>query len=225
MPSKPWPRLSFSLVLSLALHGIILSSFGSPGFFVGERTEPQMWLGLSVKLAVSDQTKPMIETPGLAAPVEANKELPSPRTGKVAVPVPASTTPAPRGDSTPSTQRSRTGPTGIVSGPWYYPASYLHRRPTPLRPIVPAYPRFVSEVAGRVVLLLLINPQGTVDTFRLMEAKPAGVFEQTVITAFVNERYAPGLILRHSVRSQLLIEVIFEPGSSPQTSVLSELPR
>lgn len=207
----------------MALHGIILNSFGPPEFSVHERTDAQMWLGLSVKLAVSDQTKPLTETPKLVAPIGASKELPAQPNQKTAVPVPA--TLAPVGDTTSSTRNSPAGPSGIVSGPWYYPASYLHRRPTPLRPILPAYPRFVSEVAGRVILLLLINPQGTVDTFRLMDANPAGVFDQTVITAFVNERYAPGLILRHPVRSQLLIEVIFEPGSSPQTSVLNDLPR
>ncbi|MCF8197249.1 MAG: energy transducer TonB [Sulfuritalea sp.] len=187
-----------------------------------------MWLGLSVKLALREQSKPVLEIPPVAALSEASKALPSSSRGKAEIPGIRSTAPAPhgpQGDSTSSTQRSSAGPSGIVSGPWYYPASYLHRKPTPLRPILPSYPRFVSEIAGRVVILLLINPQGSVDTFKLMEAKPAGVFDQAVISAFVNERFAPGLILRHPVRSQLLIEVIFEPGSRPQTSVLSDSPR
>ncbi len=184
-----------------------------------------MLRGLSVRLAISEPTVQVLETRAIAAPIEAKKETALPPIQKTEVSVQNAAPLAAQIDRTPSTQRSPAGPSGIVSGPWYYPASYLHRRPTPLRPILPNYPRFVSEVAGRVVLLLLINPQGTVDTFRVMDAKPAGVFEQTVIAAFVSERYAPGLILRHPVRSQLLIEVIFEPGSSPQTNVLSDSPR
>ena len=72
---------------------------------------------------------------------------------------------------------------------------------------------------------MLINEQGTVDTYRIVKAEPAGIFDETVVTAFVKERYAPGLITGRSVKSQLLVEVVFEPGAEPRSGVLLELPR
>ena len=114
---------------------------------------------------------------------------------------------------------------GIVSGPWYYSARYLHRRPTPLKPIRPAYPPLVGDLAGNVVLLLLINERGTVDSHQIVKAAPGGIFEESVVTAFINERYAPGLITGYPVKSQLLVEVIFEPGAEPRTGILLDLPR
>ena len=114
---------------------------------------------------------------------------------------------------------------GIVSGPWYYSARYLHRRPTPLKPIRPAYPPFVGDLAGNVVLLLLINERGTVDSHQIVKAVPGGIFEESVVTAFINERFAPGLITGYPVKSQLLVEVTFEPGAEPRTGILLDMPR
>lgn len=71
-------------------------------------------------------------------------------------------------------------------------------------------------VAGRVTILLFVNEHGEIDRYRIEAAEPAGVFEASVIKAFVDEaRYAPGLITGYPVRGQLLAEVSFEPGAPP----------
>jgi protein TonB len=114
-------------------------------------------------------------------------------------------------------------PTGLFPGPWYYAARYLHRRPTPLKPIRPAYPPETENLSGQVVLLLLINERGTVDTAHIIESQPPGRFDDLVIKAFAHETYAPGLITGYPVKSQLLVEVIFEPGALPETSILPDL--
>lgn len=108
---------------------------------------------------------------------------------------------------------NRSGPLG----PWYYPARYLHRRVTPLKPIWPIYPPQAETVGGHVRILLFVNEHGGIDRYQIESAEPAGVFEAAVIHAFVEEaRYAPGMITGYPVRAQLLAEVRFEPGAPPQ---------
>lgn len=114
--------------------------------------------------------------------------------------------------------------TGLVSGPWYYSAQYLHRHPIPLHPIRPDYPLSAEHVSGRVLLLLLINEKGQVDRYQIVASEPSGIFDDTVIDAFRQASYAPGLISGIPVKSQLVVEVNFQPGQLPQTSVTVELP-
>lgn len=113
--------------------------------------------------------------------------------------------------------------TGLFPGPWYYAARYLHRRPTPLKPIQPVYPPNAGHLSGQVVLLLLINERGTVDSYQIIESQPPGRFDDPVIEAFTHETYAPGLITGYPVKSQLLVEVVFEPGALPEANILPDL--
>lgn len=122
-------------------------------------------------------------------------------------------------------QTSKPSPSGSFPGPWYYPAKYLHRHPTPLKPIWPAYPENGEHIGGRVLILLLINEEGTVDQYRIQQAGPSDFFDKSVIDAFTSARFAPGLIAGYAVKSQLLAEVSFEPGaqSSPSYKILETL--
>ena len=115
-------------------------------------------------------------------------------------------------------QKADQPPAGMFSGPWYYSAQYLHRRPSPLRPIWPVYPAEAETVRGHVILLLLINEQGKVDQSRIESADPAGIFEASVIKAFTSAAYAPALIAGYKVKSQLRAEVFFEPGAPPRAN-------
>jgi TonB family protein len=104
----------------------------------------------------------------------------------------------------------------MFPGPWYYPARYLHRRPTPLKPIWPDYSESLDDQHGRVRILLLINEEGYVDQHRIEVSDPPGMFDAAVVAAFTAARYAPALIAGYKVKSQLLAEVSFEPGAPPR---------
>ncbi|MBI5861491.1 MAG: TonB family protein [Rhodocyclales bacterium] len=132
------------------------------------------------------------------------------------VSAPAGTLPPAPAASSLSTQMV----SGLLPGPWYYAARYLHRRPTPLKPIRPNYPPEAENLRGQVMLLLLINERGTVDTYHIVESQPPGVFDDAVSDAFTREQYAPGLITGYPVKSQLLVDVTFEPGSAPTAIIL-----
>jgi hypothetical protein len=71
---------------------------------------------------------------------------------------------------------------------------------------------------------LFINERGSVDNHRVLTSEPDGLFENAVVPSFITERYAPGLITGQAVKSQLLVEVSFEPGTEARVSVLTEPP-
>jgi TonB family protein len=224
LPASQWLRLAFSLALSLTLHGITLSSFGPLSVLVPGSVSGIPPSGLTVRLAAIAAPIQAVETPRSFIQIAPELHLPPSTQGQASTAATDTVAAANRvADS--ASKPSPVGPSGIISGPWYYSARYLHRRPTPLKPIRPAYPPFVGDLAGHVVLLMLINEQGTVDTHRIVKAEPAGIFDEAVVAAFIKERYAPGLITGRAVKSQLLVEVVFEPGADPRTGVLLELPR
>lgn len=100
---------------------------------------------------------------------------------------------------------------GMFVGPWYYAAQYLHRRPSPLRPIRPDYPALADNETHTVRILMLISATGSVDSYRVTGESDTP-FAKTVIQAFTTVEYAPGLISNIPVKSQLLAEVTFNPG-------------
>ena len=111
---------------------------------------------------------------------------------------------------------------GLFIGSWYYAAQYLHRRPAPLAPIRPDYPPFSDDEIRVIRILLLINATGTVDSYRLIAGDRNSPFAIAVIQAFSTAAYAPGIIADTPVRSQLLAEVVFNPGNGQaQTSLIS----
>jgi protein TonB len=207
-------RLLACLAISAMAHALVLGV--APGYPIGMRGDegaPQPRPPLRVALPVAGRMPPVVTPPSLAVPSASAAEKSTER--------PAEDERTARGRHAPS---PRTGaarpshPSGMFPGPWYYPARYLHRRPTPLKPIWPDYPTQVETVHGRVVILLLINEEGAVDQYRVTTAEPEGIFETPVIAAFSAARFAPGMIAGRAVKSQLLAEVTFVPGSPPQAT-------
>lgn len=198
-------RLGFCLILSALAHGLLL---GQPGWIL---FAPASNAGATITdtrltatlVASSPATIPMPVASGLTA-----------RDNTAGNQSPAPTQAPPSLGSSALAQAP-----GLLPGPWYYTAKWLHRRPTPLHPIFPQYPPAAAHIAGRVQLLLLINEQGGIDNYQVQEANPEGVFEEATITAFTQARYAPGLITNYPVRSQLLVEVVFEPGAAPRVGM------
>jgi outer membrane biosynthesis protein TonB len=208
-------RLSIAFVLSIIVHALIFTQSGHwrlhHSGFSGSTTNRELSiLTLSLHLpndkatiAInnSDQTKPQPEKKqseeNLASTTIEKSELPSPKRDNVA-PVASQ-------------------PPGMIPGPWYFSAQYLDRRPSPLKLIRPVYPVEYFEKQGRVKLVLFIGVTGNVDRYEILESMPAGIFDQSAIEAFTQVPYAPGLISTYAVKSQLLVEVLYEPGLPPTT--------
>lgn len=253
LPRGAERRFAVCLGFSMAIHALLLTSFGGTGIGTrgGGGGKRPAALAASIRQLPPQAPEPAVESsPSVVAVLTA---LPQPEPLPLVVPSPiAKPTPAPapatqeaavqkkgatleaeadpaatgvKLPGAPATERLRPGRAGIVTGSWYYAARYLHRRPTPLKPIRPDFPPLTNTLSGRVLLLMFINQQGGVDSHRILESTPRGTFDEEVLKSFANERYAPGLISGFPVKSQLLVEVVFEPGKAPRTGLLLDAPQ
>lgn len=220
-----WPRLLGSLAVSVVVHCSVLSFTGLTDFKLLSQEDAEHPVRLIANLLLTQpHAQPQFQhqaatestSRAVVAPTKTSGAATQPEPKQTGAPGTASATPPVAVVSTPS---------GLLPGPWYYAARYLHRHPTPLRPIRPAYPPEAQNLSGQVVLLLLVNERGTVDSYQIIESQPPGRFDAPVVEAFTHETYAPGLITGYPVKSQLLIEVVFEPGALPETSILPGFPQ
>jgi TonB family protein len=110
--------------------------------------------------------------------------------------------------------------------PYYHPASELTERPLPLAAIEPVVQGGAPDT-GRLKIRLYINEEGSVDAVDVIEAEPAGEFEQATVQAFKEARFRPGYKNGTAVRSLLALEVRFgEPFPIPvrQPDVIAAAP-
>jgi TonB family protein len=100
------------------------------------------------------------------------------------------------------------------------PAPYLLAReldvkPVPRNEVDPLYPNdaYLRNITGRVLATLLVNETGEVDKVIIVQAEPAGLFEEAVQAAFKKARFTPALKAGVPVKAQLVVEVRYD---SPQ---------
>lgn len=98
-----------------------------------------------------------------------------------------------------------------LTDPTYYPARQLDVYPALLEPISLPYPERAArtEVSGKVTVLLLIDERGMVNEVSVVEAEPAGYFEETTRAVFSETRFAPARKEGRPVRSRVLISVSY----------------
>lgn len=64
-----------------------------------------------------------------------------------------------------------------------------------------------ASVNGHVLLLVLIDGNGVVENVRIVEAEPAGHFDDHARRAFENARFSPAIRNGRAVKSCVLIEL------------------
>jgi len=96
----------------------------------------------------------------------------------------------------------------------YYPARQLDVYPAPLEPLAIRYPeRALHEnKAGRALVMLLIDAYGKVDDVAIVEAEPAGYFEDAAVKTFEHVRFTAARRNGMPVRSRVLIHLNFDPA-------------
>ncbi len=99
----------------------------------------------------------------------------------------------------------------------YYSARELDVQPGALHEIVPDYPDEADarKLTGKVVLQLKVEADGRVSDVEVVSAHPPGVFEESAVAAFRDERFEPARKSGRLVRALMLIEVVFERNESP----------
>jgi protein TonB len=98
----------------------------------------------------------------------------------------------------------------IVDSAWYA-ARDLDLFPRAVTPVDPVYPESVADVSGQVSLLLKIDEFGSVQDVTVVNAEPAGYFEESASQAFKAAHFSPAQRDGHPVRSQIVVKVRFTP--------------
>ena len=99
----------------------------------------------------------------------------------------------------------------LAPAPDYLLGSQLDPSPKPIGEIEPRYPESANLQEGSVVIRLLINERGVVDSAAVIRADPEGLFEQAALDAFGAAVFSPGRVLGVPVKSQMTVEVHFAP--------------
>lgn len=96
----------------------------------------------------------------------------------------------------------------------YYPTRQLDVYPAPLTPIAVPYPEraLQDNKAGRALVMLLIDAYGKVDEVAVVEAEPAGYFEDAAMKTFEHVRFSAARRNGLPVRSRVLIHLNFDPA-------------
>lgn len=181
--------LAWAAILSVALHTAVLSAFGAMPFRF-EGTVPSFVL--TARIAPAPVSAPPAPAEGATAGAHP-AVMPIPRMPATPVPVPASP-----------------GPT--------LPDRYFTSREVDAAAAVREQPQLVYpedphtwRLPGTVRLRVFIEADGSVSRAEVVSAQPAGHFEQAALAAGRALRYEPASIGGQPVRSQKLIDVVFDP--------------
>ena len=200
-------RMSAALALSALIHAFFLTSVtpGSPGHRGHLPGHPTILVRL----------EPAVPSPPVVSPADAG---PAPD----AMPVrPRAERPrrhALEPKPVPALESASGGEAGVGSDPTYYAARALDVYPALAKPLeLPYAARAAAEgIQGSALLLLLIDANGVVDDVSVVEAEPAGYFEDDARRAFLEARFTPARKGGRAVKSRVLVRVNYSSESARQ---------
>lgn len=101
----------------------------------------------------------------------------------------------------------------------YFTAREVDVRASQINEVTLVYPQRAYEMrlGGKVMLRIFINKQGGIDSISVLAATPPGVFEEATLTATRALQFSPALKNGRQVKSQMTIEVVFNPYESINT--------
>lgn len=104
-----------------------------------------------------------------------------------------------------------------IPDPTYYSARELDAYPRPLAPLGFDHPERSGRerTGGRILLEVLIDEHGAVREVTVVEAEPAGRFEEAARSALAAARFFPGMKHGRPVKSRLLVSVSFAAAREP----------
>lgn len=198
---RAWPstarRLGLALAVSAAAHAAVLSNAAiapGPGAFSLFAAGPP----LSARLA------PAQIFPDAPGPLSTRSE-PAPPPGHAAAPVTAAEPAA-----------------GLPGAEVYFRGSEVDERALPLNEVNLAYPEsaLAAGLSGVVTLRLKIDHRGVLRDASVVDARPAGVFENAALEAVLGLRFRPAVRNGVAVGSVKTIEVPFYPDCKRTGSCL-----
>ena len=206
-----WPRLLLACLLSALLHLMIFLLPVNP-------TGGTPQLVSTIQARLEDMAESDRET--AVAQEEVAVPAPAPLSTEAARPAlpEATPKPAPKAAEAPAAKPPSSPAAGIevplIRDPTYYPARQLDVYPQPMANIQPKCPEvaLAQRLNGRVQLLVLIDEFGVVNETSVVEAQPAGVFEETAAQAFRSVRFVAAQKQGNHVKSRVILRVTFLCG-------------
>ncbi len=87
----------------------------------------------------------------------------------------------------------------------------VDQAPVPIRKVTPEFPEAARKLgaSGKVLLKFLVKADGSVTRASVVEASPAGLFDQNALDAVNNWRFTPGVYHGHAVATWVMLPVYF----------------
>ena len=205
-----WPRLILACLLSAMLHLTVLIVPVNP-----TGGEPDAISTIQARLAPAA----VEESQAAAIAQESIAGKPVPRTADSGEKPPAETAPPeppPKPAAKPASSPAAGVEVPLIRDPTYYPARQLDVYPQPVAMIQPKCPdaAVAQRINGRVQLLLLIDEFGVVNEASIVDAQPAGLFEETTLQGFRVARFVPAQKQGNHVKSRVVLRVNFLCGDA-----------
>jgi protein TonB len=215
-------RVLGALLLSLGLHaaiiGLVRIAPASRG--VSAPVVMQVQLAQPAAVPVVEPVKAALNVPVLSANVPSSTSVPVAPSVAVAasVPVPAATESQVKDvapvDSTipPNSSNLPQIDVPVAVDPTYYTAKEVDVHPRDLGHIQPVYPpaAVANNEQGWVKLRIKLDETGKVEDVKVVDAAPAGVFDESAMDAFKQGKFAPAQKSGRAVKSLMEIKVWFK---------------
>lgn len=201
--ARGWRRFAAALTVSALLHLAFAEIVApEPGARSTRRHAAATPSSLAVRLIASDDPLPTASPTRQAAPPKPPLSAPAQR-------LPSRAVPAARAAATKERQE-----VSVLSEPEdtrYYAARHLDHYPALLAALDLTFPADVaaSERSGYVLLLVLIDVDGRVNDASVVEAVPAGVFDEEARRALLAAHFKPAFKNGRAVRSRLIVHVSY----------------
>lgn len=196
-------NLSLALVASAGLHLILLLTLGAAPGEWRQGLQPALQVALREIVPPAEATPPATQVQAAGEPENA---LDAP---------PAANRPARAAVRSSGFTDSRVQPgASMPSMDRYFLPSELDVLPRAVErgPLVYPENAYVWRLSGTVRARVFISERGTVDSVQILEARPhPGIFEEAAVDALRQVRYEPAEIRGLPVKSQRVVEVVFNP--------------
>ena len=196
---SPSLRLIAAIAASALVHAALTAL--APGGTGRERApSASSQASITARLVTVEPELPVVEPAIERTPV--TRPSPPPRERKKIV--------VPAAPSAPA----RSGSESVLDVPdsTYYGVRQLDVFPTLASAFELRYPARAAagDVKGRIALLVLLDAQGAVDEVSVVEAQPAGHFEEDALRVFRSAQFKPAMKGGRAVKSRIVIELNYQ---------------
>lgn len=206
-------RLQSWIALSVAAHALVL-------FIGGGSAPPSVSIHQPVSMTVEigyiepEASVPLV-VPGVEPQIEARQSAAEP----VQISTGRSTSGMDAAAREPAAERAS-------HSDGYFRAHELDVRSEPINEVLLQYPQipYLRRIGGVVQFALYINAEGGLDRIEFIKADPPGMFEEAAWEAVKQLRFSPALKNGQRVKSEKIIDVVFDPYDDLRTKPATKRP-